>query len=932
MATSSTTPEIAKKHCFIVKQAQIGEEQAIADLIEILTKKCLINLKSLARNNVAVSEDAVTQVFWLSVFRKLPRAKTDLILDDYAKSDYVLYNDPINWLAKYSFLAARRHATVQITSSVYQTCLVCGHRGKLNYVSTVGSATLYRCKKCGNLDQSTMSTAVVETTLSDTDQTAINDVGILNQLEYKDLIVKFRSTLNQHTRAYELFNLLLGDIKEESDSPCSVCNRDCLGHRLGFSRDICKNYTRCIATLWNSSPMNVVHHYRKLYSLLSSYLKRENHLMGGRIDELSQQILKHRRLYYVGSPVVSDASYDELEQELAHLAPDHKLLMRVGSTPTSDMVQHDPRTPMLSLDKIHGIDELVEWCSDKGAEFTAEAKIDGLAISIIYIDGKYAYAAKRGDGHIGQLVPYHLPCFPDTINSFKNTDVAEIRGECYMKESVWADHFADQSNSRNTVAGLLNKKEFVEGHNYLEFIAHDLILSSRSDLSFTIKEKYSILDEAGFKIPYQVFVDFKEHEGKERTEYLSAIVAIFINIRKSLDYAIDGIVFKINNGELRNSWGSTRHHPKWAIAWKFPAEVYYARLSQIAWQTGRTGKITPVGILEPITIDNVLVGKCTLHNPNFLRIHRMSLGDSLIIIRANDVIPKCLGVHSRADESRGIHDFITIPSTCPVCGAKTEYYEPQVYCVNPECDAKHFGRLQHFIKVLKIDGIGDSVLNAMRDYHDVCVIPDIFRWAIDLPIKVKASIPIGNGILGESRATKLTKEIDLARTVTLDRFLYSLGIPHLGESMSLRMSPWLYKQAPNAESLIDYMKTLLDCSPEDLLGADIEGMGEIKAKAIVANLQQQRGVIESLCIYMSVKDIIKPVSGLISGKKFCITGTLSIPRQEIKELIKQHGGTMTSSISKDTYLVIGNNPGSKHQKAIDKGATILTEDELREML
>ncbi len=655
-----------------------------------------------------------------------------------------------------------------------------------------------------------------------------------------------------------------------------------------------------------------------------------------RVKELRQLIRYHDRRYYVlADPDITDYEYDQLFAELKDLEARYPELQsptsptqRVGEEPLVGLEQAEHALPMLSLDNSYSRDELRAWYARMSRELghdpehlAAELKIDGVSISLIYVDGKLDRAVTRGDGSVGDIVtanartirqlPLELEGLPPLV---------ELRGEVYLARSVFeklncerrAAGVREFANPRNAAAGairLLDPREAsrrrlgawcyqVARADGVEEESHVASLEWLRGLGFPVSpglERFDGLDEV------EAFIDRWEKE------------------RHELDYDTDGIVVKVDSASERMALGSTSRSVRWAVAYKFPPEGRTTKLLDIVVQVGRTGVLTPVALLEPVEVAGSTVSRATLHN--FDEIVRLDtrVGDTVWITKGGEVIPKVVGVLS-AERAPGAPPY-EVPKICPSCGTPVvrEVEEVALRCPNPECPAVLGARLRHFVArgAMEIEGLGGRLLEQLVEAD--LVTDEASLW--NLEAETLAELPGW----GEISAAKLVAELQEARGRPLHRLLFALGIPHVGE----RAAKVLAKRFGSLEALAE-------AAPAEL--EEVDGIGPVIAAAVTAWLDDPRH--KALVVRLAERGIDpredtggEASESPLAGRSFVITGTLNRPRRELKEALEALGARVAGSVSsKTSVLVAGANAGSKLDKARELGVDIIDEAGLLEIL
>ena len=654
-----------------------------------------------------------------------------------------------------------------------------------------------------------------------------------------------------------------------------------------------------------------------------------------RVEELREQIRHHDRRYYLlADPEISDYDYDRLFSELKELEgrfPDLQSptspTRRVGGEPMPGLEQGKHAFPMLSLDNSYSRDELKAWyarlCRELGNDpggLAAELKIDGVSISLVYVDGKLERAVTRGDGTVGDDVTSNartirqLPLEVDGL-----PPLVEIRGEVYLARSTLKELNRERrqegqrefANPRNAAAGairLLDPRQAsrrrlglwcyqlarAEGH---EEDSHVASLEWLRELGFPVSPG---LERCAGLAEVETFIDRWEQR------------------RHDLDYDTDGIVIKADSAAERAALGSTARSVRWAVAYKFPPEGRTTTLLDIVVQVGRTGVLTPVAVLEPVEVAGSTVSRATLHNFDEVVRLDVRIGDTVWVAKGGEVIPKVVGVVTAEREPEA--QPYAVPEKCPECGTRVvrEVEEVALRCPNPDCPAVIGARLRHFVArgAMEIEGLGGRLLEQLVEAGFLT--DEASLW--DLEADRLGSLPGW----GEISATNLLGELAEARDRPLHRLLFALGIPHAGE----RAAKLLARRFGSLEALAA-------AEPEEL--EEIGGIGPVIAAAVSEWFAEPRH--QSLVIRLAKRgvdpreEIDDGRDESLAGQVFVITGSLSRPRRELKEELERLGASVAGSLSRKTsYLVAGENSGSKLAKARELGVEVIDETELIKML
>lgn len=616
---------------------------------------------------------------------------------------------------------------------------------------------------------------------------------------------------------------------------------------------------------------------------------------------LAAEIERHNRLYFAeASPEISDAEFDRLVATLKRRAPEHPVLHKVGAAvedATTDKVEH--RVPMLSLDKVYDEAQLRFWAkAAPEAALVATPKIDGLACSISYgADRQVRLAATRGDGSRGENVTANVRQIPDIPNELP-ADVAwagdgiEVRGEVYLPLSVFrtvSDQFA---NPRNLAAGTLKAKELtVVPLSGLRFLAYDLLGASVR----TKREKLARLRELGFSAA---------PERPTVPDQIGMIYAEFLSARDQLDYETDGVVVEFDDLALQQRLGTTAHHPRGAVAWKYPSDLGTSVLRAIEWSVSRTGTITPVAITDPVSLSGASVTRATLHNLSNLRRLGLRLGDTVLLARRGGVIPHLEATHGGGDVA------VTAPEHCPSCGSPTRVTvtvstgrvaaEPveTLACTTPEtCVVARLRSLVHYCASLDLKGFGEKIVELLLDQRLVNDPADLYTLqAGDL-----AALPR----MGPTSADNLLKQLDKARSVDLTSFLVALGVDSLGrQTADLLARRWSLDEILALDvAELRKVHTLGGSSKKavDDAGEDDEAR---KARAIVQGLSDKRPLLDKLLQQVRVS---RPQTGAgpMAGQVVVFTGGLeSMGRRDAQQLVAQQGGMVGTSVTAETTLVV----------------------------
>ncbi len=628
--------------------------------------------------------------------------------------------------------------------------------------------------------------------------------------------------------------------------------------------------------------------------------------MADRIKQLETKILLHKNLYYQGKPEISDFEYDSLEDELRKLNPSSPVLEMVGGEVFGDeKVEHAKK--MLSLNKTYKVEDLIRWKGEN--EIVSTFKIDGSSCSLVYRGGKISKAKTRGDGRVGENITKKILFIPHVPVSVNEKIDFEVRGEIFcteenfikLSEIMQERGLEKPSSQRNIVAGLLGRKENIDLCQYLSFQAFEL-LSENMNLTLET-QKYNRLIKLGFETP-EYFVNKTESEIKDRLEETKEFMT-------NGNYLIDGLVFSFNDLSLHESLGETAHHPRYKMAFKFQGDIKQTILNEIKWQVSRNGILTPVGNIVPVELSGAKVSRVTLHNYGIVKQNKLKKGDTIEIVRSGEVIPKFLSV---VEEGEGEY---TVPDSCPSCGQKIKEVDIRLICLNETCPDKVKDEILNFIKKIGIDDLSSKRLEEMIRLGFVTDIASLYKLTKEQLLtmdKVK-----------EKLASKIIKNIENSKKADLITFLSALGI-----------SGGAYNKC---EKIVlngyDTIDKILDLNVAKL--EMIESFAEKSAKEFINSLNSKKSLIKKLRSYgfdFATK-IAESGSGVLEGKKFCITGTLSLKRSELQKIVKENGGIVQTGVNNETDFLITNDTestSSKFKKAQSLNKPIINEDKFFKMI
>jgi len=656
-----------------------------------------------------------------------------------------------------------------------------------------------------------------------------------------------------------------------------------------------------------------------------------------RITELRRLIEHHNHRYHVlDSPEISDAEYDALMRELITLEESHPELItsdsptqRVGAAPLPEFAPMVHRIPLLSLDNLLHREELaafhervVKWLGQDRIDYCCEPKLDGLAVELVYEQGILARGGTRGDGSVGEEVSANLRTIKSIPLRLAGADIPElleVRGEVVMFKDAFLALNAERqdnaeavfANPRNAAAGSLRQL--------------DPRVTARRTLTFFA---YAVADPAGLGLDSQYAVlgrlsdyGFKINPERRLCHGMTEVIAFLErmqSLREDLAYEMDGVVVKVDRVEYQEALGTKARSPRWMVAYKFPPTQATTILKAINVQVGRTGVLTPVAVLEPVRVGGVTVSRATLHNMDEIARKGVLVGDTVLIQRAGDVIPEI--VAPVLSKRTGTEQVFVMPEICPVCGSRVEQDGIAYRCMNMACPAIIKEQLFHFASkdAFDIEGLGVKIIDQLVEVLNVKDASGLFDLSYDDLIKLEG--------FADLSARNLLAAVEASKSVTLGRFIYALGIPHVGSS-----------KAEDLARHFGSLEAVMRASFDELRA--IRGIGDEIARAIVSffsNEQnteviaklKQRGVVIQNARQRTI------TTSRISGKKICFTGTLAaMTRGQAKQLAEQHGAQVVDSVGKQLdYLVAGADPGSKLAKAQSLGITVVDENGFKDLI
>ena len=648
------------------------------------------------------------------------------------------------------------------------------------------------------------------------------------------------------------------------------------------------------------------------------------------------------RYHVLDKPEITDFEYDQLFQDLQRMEKDHPGLdlsdsptHRVGSAPQSAFQKANHKTPMLSLSNTYSADEIREFDTRvkqalrtvEEVEYFCEPKFDGLALELIYENGVLVRALTRGDGTTGEDVTENIRTIrtiPLRLLGKRPPPLLEVRGEVLMFRADFAELNQTQeengdsafANPRNAAAGTVRQLDSrVTASRPLKFMAY-----SAGVMEGVSEKSQESLEDLFQKLGLPVATPFNGTSLRKVCLGIEEVLNYYTDlekIRPELPFDIDGIVIKVNSLALQDDLGLVARAPRWACAAKYKPQQAETIIEDILIQVGRTGALTPVALMTPVKVGGVTVTNATLHNQDELSRKDIRIGDTVVIQRAGDVIPEIVSVQLAKRPKNSVPFFI--PNQCPVCGCPAIKPEGEAVsrCQNSRCPAVLKEALKHFAsrRAMNIDKVGDRLIETFVDKGLVASFSDFYRITKEQILELDRQ--------GEKSADNIVSSIEKSKTTTLSRLIYSLGIRFVGEQ--------------TAKALADHFLTLdgfLDATDASLL--EIPDVGPRVAESILSWLKDEANPREArklISLGISLAKAQRTSEGPLKGKSFLITGTLPVKRDEAKDLIEKNGGKILSSVSsKLNYLVVGDDPGSKVEKAQALGVDIIDWDQLQSLI
>ncbi len=657
-----------------------------------------------------------------------------------------------------------------------------------------------------------------------------------------------------------------------------------------------------------------------------------------KIKELRKEIRKHEYKYYVlDNPEISDYEYDqllkklkELEKENPELITEDSPTQRVGGEPRDEFKKVEHSSQVLSLDNAFNRDDLKSFddrvkrkLKKNDYQYIVEHKIDGLSAILRYENGKLTIGATRGNGRIGEDVTHNLKTIKSIPLKLRKDNIdIELRGEVFIKKEDFVElnkkRKANEenlfANPRNAAAGSIRQLDpKVAADRPLSFIAYDLVNFNSDEIKIeNHKQALELLKELGFNINW--------YKKCENIDQVIEICEEWIEKREEIDFEIDGMVVKINQIDLRDELGSTSKNPRWAIAYKFPAQQKTTKVKDIDVTVGRTGALTPNAVLEPVFIDGSTVSRATLHNEDEVKRKDVRINDTVLIQKAGDVIPEVVKVIK--EKRTGNEKEFKMPDNCPVCGENVfrEEGEAVTRCTNISCPAQRRESILHFVSrdAMDIEGVGPSLVDQLLENDLIEDFSDLYYLNKDDLISLER--------MAEKSSQNVIEAIENSKNRELNRLIYALGIRHIGSNSSRILIKYF-----------DSIDKLKNADHKDLI--EIDEIGPVMAESIVNFFKNEHNLnvlrkLKDVGVKMERESTKPETEQYLEGKSFVFTGALdNYTRKEAAELVRKFGGNVKSSVSsKTSYLVVGDNPGSKYNQAQELGVDILEENDFESLV
>lgn len=640
------------------------------------------------------------------------------------------------------------------------------------------------------------------------------------------------------------------------------------------------------------------------------------------LKKIVKQLNEWAHHYYVlDDPIVSDAEYDKLYEKLLEIEKVTGVILpdspsqRVGDVILDKFEKHNHINRLFSLDKSQNFAGLINFDERNKRllgidtiEYVVELKFDGLTLSLTYDDRNLIVAATRGNGYIGENVTEIIKRIESVPLSIKEDGLYEIVGEGYMPISAFNEYNLLEDvevlkNPRNAAAGAIrNLDTNVVKKRKINTYFYNINTYPTDKFQYDTEIK-DFLKENGFRVCEYYFKCENINDVVDKIREITSL-------RKSLDFMIDGVVIKINNLKYRELLGFTNKFPRWSIAYKFEAEERFTKLIDVQWNVGRTSKVTPTAILEPVEIDGVTISRATLNNYDFIEKRDIRLNSEVLIRRSNDVIPEILS----ANNTYGNTEIIEKPTFCPACNSELQEIGAHLFCPNTlSCEPQLVAKLTHFVskEAMNIEGLSEKTIEKLIDIHNIKQISDFYTLTYEDLSNLEG--------FKNKRINNTLQAIESSKEVNFNNFINALGIPNVGVTTAFDLS-----------NIFENFNDLFNSAYEDLI--NIPDIGPKTAESIIAFFENEsvRKVINNLfALGVQIKYNTKIENKKLENQTFVITGSFeNHKRKDLENLIKNQGGKVSSTVSKNTdFLILGDNPGSKHEKALELGTKIINIEE-----
>ena len=626
-----------------------------------------------------------------------------------------------------------------------------------------------------------------------------------------------------------------------------------------------------------------------------------------KIEQLEQQIRYHNSLYTEGNPVISDSDYDALVEELKRLNPTSPVLMEIGAVPSyGTKIAH--KTPMGSLLKINTPEEIYKWYADHPEESLWSWKIDGCAGEIIYRKGKLEIASSRGDGFEGMVLTDNVKAIQSIPTVLDYPHDLVVRGEFFIPKPYFEENLKENfANARNCVASsLMLKDPSITADRGIEFLIYKIMESSWKNLEEEEAFIPSVVGKNGLNLAHLKFVEMHREVLNEQR------IAELEHKRYSQIFEVDGIVVSVLDNAKREEYGYLNdRYPKGMIAYKFKPEETSTKIVGIEWNCGRTGKLVPVAVLEPVKLAGSVVSRCMLHNwKEIMRLDICRPNQEVVIQKSGDIIPQI----TRAEKFASVHELgdFEKPTKCPSCGTLVEDDGINLWCLNDDCNDKLIYRICNWFKILDVKEIGEGTITDLCKRNMIQKFSDVYFVEQDELAKVQG--------YGSRSADIFCSAVMSVTQVDLWKFLAAIGIPGIG----VGTAKLLAKRYGSLQNIIS------NANMEDLV--KIDGISDISAKEIMDGVQKNRELLSEMAGIIKIVDY-ETKEGIFKGKTFCCTGELSVKRKEVQKMIEERGGEYSSIKKSLNFLLIGDGAvQAKIDKAKKLGAEVIDEKKFREML